>query len=96
MKVADTIANLSLPSVLAGKEAVNRAFETAWPKAWLSSAVFPLAVCDGRSERRHESLRRKRAPKRGKTNNYLRTQIIRTDRRLGVAAGRDGRHVVAH
>jgi enoyl-CoA hydratase len=28
MKVADTIANLSLPSVLAGKEAVNRAFES--------------------------------------------------------------------
>ena len=28
MKVADTIATLSLPSVLAGKEAVNRAFES--------------------------------------------------------------------
>jgi enoyl-CoA hydratase len=28
MKVADTIANMSLPSVLAGKEAVNRAFES--------------------------------------------------------------------
>lgn len=28
MKVADTIANMSLPSVLAAKEAVNRAFET--------------------------------------------------------------------
>ena len=27
MKVADTIATMSLPSVLAGKEAVNRAFE---------------------------------------------------------------------
>jgi enoyl-CoA hydratase len=27
MKVADTIAAMSLPSVLAGKEAVNRAFE---------------------------------------------------------------------
>jgi enoyl-CoA hydratase len=27
MKVAETIANMSLPSVLAGKEAVNRAFE---------------------------------------------------------------------
>jgi enoyl-CoA hydratase len=27
MKVADTIANMSLPSVLAGKEAVNRAYE---------------------------------------------------------------------
>ncbi|HKA76462.1 MAG TPA: enoyl-CoA hydratase [Pseudolabrys sp.] len=27
MKVADTIANMSLPSVLAGKEAVSRAFE---------------------------------------------------------------------
>jgi enoyl-CoA hydratase len=27
-KVADTIANMSLPSVLAGKEAVNRAFES--------------------------------------------------------------------
>ena len=28
MKIADTIANMSLPSVLAAKEAVNRAFET--------------------------------------------------------------------
>ena len=28
MKVADTIANYSLPSVLAGKEAINRAFES--------------------------------------------------------------------
>ncbi len=29
MKVAETIATMSLPSVLAGKEAVNRAFETS-------------------------------------------------------------------
>jgi enoyl-CoA hydratase len=29
MKVADTIANMSLPSVLAGKEAVLAAFETS-------------------------------------------------------------------
>ncbi len=29
MKVADTIANMSLPSVLAGKEAINAAFETS-------------------------------------------------------------------
>jgi enoyl-CoA hydratase len=29
MKVADTIATLSLPSVLAAKEAVNRAFESS-------------------------------------------------------------------
>jgi enoyl-CoA hydratase len=29
MKVAETIANMSLPSVLAGKEAVNTAFETS-------------------------------------------------------------------
>jgi len=29
MKVADTIANMSLPSALAAKEAVNRAFESA-------------------------------------------------------------------
>jgi enoyl-CoA hydratase len=29
MKVADTIANMSLPSVLAAKEAVNRAFESS-------------------------------------------------------------------
>ena len=28
LKVADTIANMSLPSVLAGKESVNRAFES--------------------------------------------------------------------
>ncbi len=29
MKTADTIANMSLPSVLAGKEAINRAFESS-------------------------------------------------------------------
>jgi enoyl-CoA hydratase len=29
MKVADTIATMSLPSVLAAKEAVNRAFESS-------------------------------------------------------------------
>ncbi len=29
MKLADTIANMSLPSVLAAKEAVNAAFETS-------------------------------------------------------------------
>jgi len=29
LKVADTIASMSLPSVLAAKEAVNRAFETS-------------------------------------------------------------------
>ena len=29
MKVADTIGNMSLPSVLAGKEAINRAFESS-------------------------------------------------------------------
>jgi len=29
MKVAETIAAMSLPSVLAAKEAVNRAFETS-------------------------------------------------------------------
>jgi enoyl-CoA hydratase len=28
MKVADTVANMSLPSVMAGKEAVNQAFES--------------------------------------------------------------------
>jgi enoyl-CoA hydratase len=28
MKIAETIAGLSLPSVLAGKEAINRAFES--------------------------------------------------------------------
>jgi enoyl-CoA hydratase len=28
MKIAETIANMSLPSVLAGKEAINRAFES--------------------------------------------------------------------
>ena len=29
MKVADTIANMSLPAVLGGKETVNRAFESS-------------------------------------------------------------------
>ena len=29
MKVAETIASMSLPSVLSAKEAVNRAFETS-------------------------------------------------------------------
>jgi enoyl-CoA hydratase len=29
MKIADTIANMSLPSVLAAKEAINAAFESS-------------------------------------------------------------------
>ena len=59
MKVADTIANMSLPSVLAGKEAINRAFESPLAEGRdLRAAHLPCAVCDRRSEGRHEGLRR--------------------------------------
>ena len=60
MKVAETIATMSLPSVLAGKEAVNRAFEISLAEGVLLRAPHvPFAVCDRRSEGRHEGLRRK-------------------------------------
>ena len=59
MKVADTIANYSLPSVLAGKEAINRAFESGLVgRHGVRAAHLPLAVRDARSEGRHEGFRR--------------------------------------
>ena len=59
MAVADTIANYSLPSVLAGKEAINRAFESVdYRRACVRAAHFPFAVRDAGSEGRHEGFRR--------------------------------------
>ena len=59
MKVAETIASMSLPSVLSAKEAVNRAFETSLAEGvLLRAARVPRAVRDGRSEGRHGGVRR--------------------------------------
>ena len=59
MKVAETIASMSLPSVLAAKEAINRAFEMPLAEGvMLRAARLPFAVRDRGSEGRHESLRR--------------------------------------
>ena len=59
MKVAETIANMSLPSVLAAKEAINRAFESgARGGHRVRAAHLPLAVRDGRSEGRNGGVRR--------------------------------------
>ena len=59
MKVADTIANMSLPSVLAAKEAVNRAFEIEpGRRRRVRTAHLPRAVRDRGSEGRHGGLRR--------------------------------------
>ena len=59
MKVADTIANMSLPSVLAGKEAVNRAFESALAEGIaFERRIFHSLFATRRSEGRHEGLRR--------------------------------------
>ena len=53
MKVADTIANMSLPSVLAGKEAVNRAFESGLAGGRAVRAPrLPFAVRDRRIRRK--------------------------------------------
>ena len=51
MKVAETIANMSLPSVMAGKEAVNRAFEGSSRKAWPLSGAFSI-LCSLRKIRK--------------------------------------------
>ena len=60
MKLADTIANMSLPSVLAGKEAVNAAFETSLAEgSRFERRIFHSLVRDRGSEGRHEGLRRK-------------------------------------
>ena len=59
MKVAETIAAMSLPSVLAAKEAVNRAFEATLAEGVLLRAPrVPCAVRDRRPEGRHGRLRR--------------------------------------
>ena len=60
MKLAETIANMSLPSVLAGKEAVNAAFETSLAEgSRFERRDIQFAVCDRGSKGRHESLHRK-------------------------------------
>ena len=62
MKVADVIANMSLPSVLAAKESVNAAFEIVIGRRHaLRAADLPFTVRDGRSEGRDEGLHRKTA-----------------------------------
>ncbi len=62
MKVADTIASMSLPSVMAAKEAVNRAFETlAGRRRAVRAPRLPRAVCDRRPEGRHGGVRGKAA-----------------------------------
>ena len=59
MKVAETIAGMSLPSVYAAKESVNRAFETTLGRRRaLRAARVPRAVRDRRPEGRHGRLRR--------------------------------------
>ena len=60
MKVAETIATMSLPSVLAGEGSGQRlAGDLAGRRHPLRAAHLPRAVCDRRSEGRHEGLRRK-------------------------------------
>ena len=76
MKVAETIANMSLPSVLAGKEAINRAFESRLGgRRGVRAAHLPCAVRDARSEGRHEGLRREAASRSGRINNAPRSAV---------------------
>ena len=62
MKTAETIASMSLPSVMAAKEAVNaRIRDVARRGRALRAARVPLAVRDRRSEGRHGRLHRQAA-----------------------------------
>ena len=59
LKIAETIAAKSLPSTMAAKEAVNRAFETSLSEGLLyERRVFHALFAFERSERGHESLYR--------------------------------------
>ena len=96
MKVAETIADMSLPSVLAAKEAVNRAFEASLAEGVrLRAAHVPRAVRHRRPEGRHGGLRREAASRVGRIDvSALRgaTAIPHADhphhRRLGVGGWR--------
>ena len=58
MKVAETIAAMSLPSVLAAKEAVNRAFETSLAEGVrFERRVFHTLFATARPEGRHGRVR---------------------------------------
>ena len=62
IKTAETIASMSLPSVLAAKEAVNVAFETSLAEGVrFERRVFHSHVRDRRSEGRHGRLHRQAA-----------------------------------
>ena len=81
LKVAETIASMSLPSVLAAKEAVNRALRDLARRGHaLRAAHFSFAVRDRRPEGRHGGLHRKAAGqvREQVTTRYFRTQITRT------------------
>ena len=78
MKVAETIAAMSLPSVLAAKEAINRAFEShARRRRALRAPRVPLAVRDRGSEGRHGGLRREAPAEVSRTGEYFRRTRIR-------------------
>ena len=76
VKVAETIASMSLPSVLVAKEAVNRAFETTLAEGRaLRTAAFSFAVRDRRPERGHGGVHRQAAAQ-------VQEQIVPSARRL--------------
>src|SRR5260221_3973603 len=64
MKVADTIANMSLPSVLAGKEAVNPAFEGGGSESMaFGRRIFYSLFATGGQKEGMTAFVEKRAPK---------------------------------
>ncbi len=64
LKVAETIAAMSLPSVLAAKEAVNRAFETSLAEGVrFERRIFHSLFATARSEGRHAAFVEKRPAK---------------------------------
>ena len=98
MKVAETIAAMSLPSVLAAKEAVNRAFETSLAEGVrFERRVFHALFAHRRPEGRHGRLRREAAAEVREqvtaSGGHLRTQITRTTEAL--AASRPPRPAAA-
>jgi enoyl-CoA hydratase len=64
MKVAETIANMSLPSVLAGKESVNRAFESGLSEGMaFERRIFHSLFATEDQKEGMKAFVKKRAPK---------------------------------
>ena len=78
IKVAETIASMSLPSVLGAKEAVNAAFETSLAEGVGSSGACFIRCSRPTIRRKAWQHSSKSGRRSSRTDNHFRTQITRT------------------